>query len=244
VIPVCRRRGVALRSYQFVERRDALINAPVSGGRRIERSKVATIHRTAEVSPEASIGSGTRIWHYVQVREGVSIGRDCIIGKGAYVDLDVVIGNCVKIQNACQVYHGVTLEDGVFLGPGVILTNDKRPRAITPDGTLKTDEDWVVGKTLIKRGAAVGAGAVVLPGITVGTFALIGAGSVVTRNVPDYGLVWGNPARLRGFACPCGAQLRADPISSSSQDRVSMACPLCGTKIQVPAEAYEQIEEE
>jgi UDP-2-acetamido-3-amino-2,3-dideoxy-glucuronate N-acetyltransferase len=210
----------------------------------MERSKVTTIHRTAEVSLEASIGSGTRIWHYVQVREGVSIGQDCIIGKDVYIDLDVVIGSRVKIQNACQVYHGATLEDGVFLGPGVILTNDKRPRAINPDGTLKTDEDWAVGRTLIKRGAAIGAGAVVLPGVTIGTFALIGAGSVVTRDVPDYGLVWGNPARLRGFACPCGAQLRAIPMSSSSQDGVSMACPLCETKILVPTEAYAQIEEE
>jgi UDP-2-acetamido-3-amino-2,3-dideoxy-glucuronate N-acetyltransferase len=165
------------------------------------------VHPTADVSPRAFIGAGTRIWHQVQVREGARVGTNCIIGKGAYVDFDVIIGDNVKIQNAVYVYHGVTVEDGVFLGPGVILTNDKLPRAINPDGTLKTDDDWEVSPITIRHGASIGAGAVVLPGVTVGEFALVGAGAVVTRDVPAHGLVYGNPARLHGYVCRCGRLL-------------------------------------
>jgi UDP-2-acetamido-3-amino-2,3-dideoxy-glucuronate N-acetyltransferase len=167
------------------------------------------VHPTAEVSPQAIIGPGTRIWHQAQVRERASLGANCIVGKGAYIDFDVSIGSNCKIQNGVFVYHGVTLEDGVFLGPGVILTNDRLPRAINPDGTQKSDADWEVGPILIKRGASIGAGATILPCVTVGSFALVGAGSVVTRNVPDQGLVYGNPARLSGYVCTCGRRLTA-----------------------------------
>ena len=165
------------------------------------------VHPTADVSAMAVIGPGTRVWHQAQVREGACIGSNCIVGKGAYVDLDVTIGRNVKIQNGVYVYHGVTVEDGVFLGPGVILTNDKLPRAINPDGTLKTDADWEVSPILIRRGASIGAGAVVLPGVTVGEFAMVGAGAVITRDVPAHGLVYGNPARLQGYVCACGRPL-------------------------------------
>jgi UDP-2-acetamido-3-amino-2,3-dideoxy-glucuronate N-acetyltransferase len=165
------------------------------------------VHPSADVSPRVTIGPGTRIWHQAQVREGAHVGAHCIVGKGAYVDFDVVIGDNVKIQNGVYVYHGVTVEDGVFLGPGVILTNDKLPRAINPDGTLKTDDDWEVSSIVIRRGASIGAGAVVLPGVTVGEFALVGAGAVVTRDVPAQGLVYGNPARLHGYVCRCGRTL-------------------------------------
>jgi len=165
------------------------------------------VHPSADVSPRVTIGPGTRIWHQAQVREGAHVGAHCIVGKGAYVDFDVVIGDNVKIQNGVYVYHGVTVEDGVFLGPGVILTNDKLPRAINPDGTLKTDDDWEVSPIVIRRGASIGAGAVVLPGVTVGEFALVGAAAVVTRDVPAQGLVYGNPARLHGYVCRCGRPL-------------------------------------
>jgi UDP-2-acetamido-3-amino-2,3-dideoxy-glucuronate N-acetyltransferase len=165
------------------------------------------VHPSADVSPRVTIGPGTRIWHQAQVREGAHVGAHCIVGKGAYVDFDVIIGDNVKIQNGVYVYHGVTVEDGVFLGPGVILTNDKLPRAINPDGTLKTDDDWEVSSIVIRRGASIGAGAVVLPGVTVGEFALVGAGAVVTRDVPTQGLVYGNPARLHGYVCRCGRTL-------------------------------------
>ena len=113
-----------------------------------------TIHPTASVSNAASIGSGTRIWNQAQVREGVSIGSDCIIGKDVYIDFSVQIGDCVKIQNGALVYHGTTIETGVFIGPGAIFTNDRKPRAINPDGTLKGNDDWEVGETRVCYGAA------------------------------------------------------------------------------------------
>lgn len=186
------------------------------------------IHPSAEVSPQATIGPGTRIWHQAQVRERATLGTNCIVGKGAYIDFDVVIGDNVKIQNGVYVYHGVTVQDGVFLGPGVILTNDKLPRAINPDGSLKSDADWQVSPTLVKRGASIGAASVVLPGVTVGEFAMVGAGAVVTRDVPDHGLVYGNPARLQGYVCRCGRPL------SMVQDGVWF-CPACGERFSLPA---------
>ena len=170
-------------------------------------SNSASIHCTADVSTEAAIGPGTRVWHQAQVREGVHLGANCIVGKGAYIDFGVTIGDNVKVQNGVYVYHGVTVEDGVFLGPGAILTNDKLPRAINPDGTLKADADWEVSPILIRRGASIGAGAIILPGVTVGEFAMVGAGAVVTHDVPAHGLVYGNPARLRGYVCRCGRPL-------------------------------------
>lgn len=165
------------------------------------------IHPSAEVSSNAKIGSGTRVWHLVQIREGVVIGENCIIGKDVYIDFDVKIGNNVKVQNSALLYHGATIEDGVFIGPQVCLTNDRMPRAITSDGQLKGNDDWMVGPILIKYGASIGAGSLILPDVTVGRFALVGAGAVVTRNVPDHGLVVGNPARLVGYVCHCGRKM-------------------------------------
>jgi acetyltransferase-like isoleucine patch superfamily enzyme len=166
------------------------------------------IHPTAEVSPQAQIGEGTSIWHQSQVREGARIGSGCVISKGVYVDAHVIIGDHVKIQNYVSVYHGVTIEDGVFVGPHVCFTNDLRPRAINPDGSLKSADDWVLCETLIRQGAALGANSTIRCGITIGRWALVGSGSVVTHDVPDYGLVYGNPARLRGFVSPTGRRLR------------------------------------
>jgi len=165
------------------------------------------IHPTAEVSPKAQIGSGTRIWNFVQIREGVVIGQNCIIGKDVYVDFNVKIGDKVKIQNSALIYHGVTLEDGVFIGAQVCLTNDRNPRAITSDGHLKGNDDWIVGPILVKYGASLGAGSLILPNVTIGRFALVGAGAVVTRNVPDHALVVGNPARRVGYVCHCGRKM-------------------------------------
>ncbi len=186
------------------------------------------IHPTAEVSPRARVGAGTRIWHHAQVREGASIGRECILGKNVYIDRDVVIGDRVKIQNNASVYHGVTLEDGVFVGPHACLTNDRYPRAITPDGRLKTDEDWEVMPIRVCRGASIGAGAILLPGITVGPFAVVGAGAVVTRDVPAQGLVVGNPARLVGYVCLCGR-----PLQPREEGQV---CPACGATYRLGTE--------
>jgi len=177
------------------------------------------IHPTADVSPLAEIGDETRIWHEAQVRERARIGRECILGKGVYVDFGVQIGDRVKIQNRASVYHGVTLECGVFVGPHVIFTNDRFPRAITPDGQLKSDSDWEVGETLVKEGASIGAGSIILPGVTIGRFAMIGAGSLVTHDVVDFAIVFGNPARQWGFACCCGR-----PLSFHDEGWVCRAC--------------------
>jgi UDP-2-acetamido-3-amino-2,3-dideoxy-glucuronate N-acetyltransferase len=182
------------------------------------------IHSTAEVSEQAQIGQDTRIWHHAQIREKASVGSNCIIGKGVYVDREVVVGNNVKIQNGASIYHGVTLEDGVFIGPGACLTNDKHPRAITPAGELKGDEDWKVESITVKRGASVGAGAVILPGVVIGRFSMVGAGAVVTKDVPDHGLVQGNPARLVGYVCACGKALGTEE-GEETPGRVT--CPSC-----------------
>jgi UDP-2-acetamido-3-amino-2,3-dideoxy-glucuronate N-acetyltransferase len=183
------------------------------------------VHPTAEVSPKAQIGAGTRIWHQAQVREGAVIGENCILGKGVYVDFGVVIGDNVKIQNSALVYHGVTLEDAVFIGPHACLTNDRLPRATKADGRLKTEDDWTMEPILIRYGASIGAGAIVLPAVTIGRFAMVAAGAVVTRDIPDHGLVMGVPARLVGYVCQCGERLAL--LEKSWQ------CPTCGCAFQL-----------
>ncbi|MGD8815082.1 MAG: acyltransferase [Anaerolineales bacterium] len=189
-----------------------------------DRSEIR-IHPTAEVHESADIGPGTSIWNQSQVREGVSIGRGCILGKDVYVDFGVRIGDHVKIQNGAQIYHGVTIEDGVFVGPGAIFTNDKRPRAINPDGSLKSDDDWQVGEIRVEFGAAIGAGAIILPQVNIGKHAMVAAGAVVTRHVPDHALVVGNPAVQTGYVCACGVKL-------DEQQAGKYACPSCGTKFE------------
>jgi len=154
------------------------------------------IQATAQVHPKAIIGEKVMIWNWVQVREDAEIGEGSIISKGAYIDFGVKIGKNVKIQNNVSVYHGVTIEDGVFVGPHVCFTNDKRPRAINPDGSLKSASDWEVTPILIRTGASLGANSTILPGVVIGINALVGAGSVVVKDVPDGGVVAGNPAKL------------------------------------------------
>ena len=185
----------------------------------IKRENVR-IHPTAEVYSSVVIGAGSSIWNQCQVREGVQIGQNCILGKDVYVDFGVKLGDNVKVQNGALLYHGLTIESGVFIGPGVIFTNDKRPRAINPDGSLKTDADWVVGETTVHYGASIGAGAVILPGLAVGEFAMVGAGALVARDVPAHGLVLGNPARLIGYVCKCGEKL-------TKLETYDYFCPTC-----------------
>lgn len=195
------------------------------------------IHPTAEVSAEAKIGEGTSIWHQSQVRPGAKIGQNCILGKGVFIDVDVVVGDNVKIQNYVSVYHGVTLEEGVFIGPHVCFTNDLRPRAINPDGSLKSASDWVLSETRIRRGAALGANSTIRCGVTIGQWAMVGSGSVVTRDLPDYALAFGNPARIRGFVCPCGEQLEE---TSRTDAGVAMTCRRCHAEVIIPLADYQK----
>lgn len=179
------------------------------------------IHASAEVAESAVIGSGVQIWHQAQVRERARIGANCIIGKGAYLDADVSIGANCKIQNYALVYSGCHLGDGVFVGPSAILTNDRYPRAITPDGRLKRANDWDAGVIEIEDGVSIGAGAVVVTGVRIGRFAMIGAGSVVTHDVPPHALMIGSPAVQTGWVCRCGRPLVAD-----------LPCFVCGDSLE------------
>ena len=147
------------------------------------RDNRPSIHRTAEVSETSFIGDRTQIWNEAQVRGGAKVGSDCMLGKGVYVDEGVLIGDRVKLENRVSVFKGARLADGVFIGPHTCLLNDRRPRAITPDGHLKGPEDWSVAGIIVGEGAAIGGGCTVLPGIGIGRFAMVGAGAVVTRSV-------------------------------------------------------------
>lgn len=193
----------------------------------------AFIHPTAEVARDAVVGPGTRVWHHSQIREGARVGAECVLGKGVYVDHHVLVGDRVKLQNGVSVFFRATLEDGVFVGPHACLTNDRLPRAITPDGELKAEADWDVGQTLVRYGASVGAGAVILTGITIGRWAMVGAGAVVTRDVPDHGLVIGVPALLVGYVCACGQRLDCCAGRAAGGDGV-WRCAACGVSYELP----------
>jgi UDP-2-acetamido-3-amino-2,3-dideoxy-glucuronate N-acetyltransferase len=179
------------------------------------------IHSTAEVSPKAIIGAGCRIWNQAQIREQATLGKQCIVGKDVYIDRDVVVGDYVKIQNQAQLFRGVVIESGVFIGPRVCFTNDNFPRAINTDGTLKNDNEWELELTFVSYGASIGAGAIILPGLKIGAYAMIGAGAVVTRDVADHQLVLGNPARPHGYVCRCGNRLQLNSRA------VSWQCKIC-----------------
>jgi UDP-3-O-[3-hydroxymyristoyl] glucosamine N-acyltransferase len=160
---------------------------------------MSTIHPTALVA-SPRVGEGTRIWAWVNVLPGATIGRDCNICDRCFVENDVVIGDRVTVKCGVSLYDGLALEDDVFVGPGVIFSNDPRPRS----GRHRE----AYPRTLVRAGASLGSGAVLLPGITVGRWSMVGAGSLVTRDVPDFALAYGSPARVHGHVCRCGESLR------------------------------------
>lgn len=190
------------------------------------------VHPTAIIEEDVSIGEGTRIWHFVHIRKRARIGRNCNIGKGVYIDTEVRIGNNVKIQNFVSVYRGVTIEDDVFIGPHATFTNDLYPRSY--------NTSWEIVPTIVKKGASIGANATIVCGVTIGEYAMVGAGAVVTKDVPPFGLVYGNPARLKGFVCYCGRPLKENMIIDKNDDYVVFKCRYCGRKVFIKREDFEQ----
>jgi len=182
------------------------------------------VEASAVIENGAQIGEGTKIWHDCQVRRGAKIGKNCILGKGVFLDSGVVIGDAVKIQNYVSIYHGVTVGNGVFIGPHVCFTNDLFPRAVNKDGSPKQSNDWTVVETWIADGASLGANSTIRCGIKIGEWAMVGAGSVVTKDVSPYALVYGNPARFQGYVCKCGERLL---LVSKDLKSAHYQCPMC-----------------
>jgi acetyltransferase-like isoleucine patch superfamily enzyme len=155
-------------------------------------------HETAEIGSHVTIGKGTKIWHYAHIRENVVIGKECVIGQNVYIDSGVVIGDYCRIQNNCSIYRISKIGNFVVVGPNVVFTNDKLPRAFNRKDKPLTDNDWSAGTILVGSGVSIGAGSIILPNVSIGEYALIGAGSVVTKNVESFTLVYGNPAISHG----------------------------------------------
>ncbi|MSP71205.1 MAG: hypothetical protein EXR76_03275 [Myxococcales bacterium] len=174
------------------------------------------IHPTADVDPEAEIGAGTRIWHFSKLLGPCTVGRRCSLGQNVVIERNVTLGDNVKVQNNVSIYSGVILEDDVFCGPSMVFTNVGTPRSHFP----RRNE---YAATRVRQGASIGANATVVCGNTLGRFCFVGAGAVVTRDVPDYALVYGNPARVRGFACWCGTRL---PLRVDAEVEEA-TCPDC-----------------
>ncbi|MEV7647996.1 acyltransferase [Arthrobacter sp. NPDC089319] len=166
---------------------------------------------SADVADAARLGEGTKIWHLAQVREDAVLGANCIVGRGAYIGTGVQAGDNCKVQNYALVYEPARLGHGVFIGPAVVLTNDTYPRAVAPDGSLKSADDWTPVGVDIRDGASIGARAVCVAPVTIGAWATVAAGSVVTRDVPDFALVAGVPAKRIGWVGRAGQRLVQDP---------------------------------
>lgn len=183
------------------------------------------VREGAEVDQSATVPLSTRVWPLAQIREGASIGEDCVVGRGAYIGIDVTVGNRCKIQNYALIYEPATLGDGVFIGPAAVLTNDQHPRAVNPDGSIKSASDWNSAGVQVGDGASIGARAVCVAPVRIGKWALVAAGAVVTRDVPDFALVAGVPARQIGWVGHAGIRLERD-----KNDARVWTCPSSGRR--------------
>jgi acetyltransferase-like isoleucine patch superfamily enzyme len=191
-----------------VSRIDGLITDSAAGRRGADGVDAdVRVHHSAEVEDGARLGAGTTVWQLAHIRTGAVMGSGCTIGRGVFVDEDVVMGDRVKVQNYALVYRPARIGDGVFIGPAVVLTNDLYPRAVNVDGSSKTTADWHAAGVILRSGSAIGARSVLLPGVTVGRWAMVAAGSVVTVDVPDFAVVAGVPARRRGWVGRAGRPL-------------------------------------
>ncbi len=182
----------------------------------------ATIKDTAQVAPTAVLGDGTTVWELAQIREDARLGTGCVIGRGAYVGTGVSIGNNVKLQNYALVYEPAELGDGVFVGPAAVLTNDEYPRSIDPDGNLKRASDWQAVGVSVREGASLGARSVCVAPVVIGRWSMVAAGAVVTKDVPDFALVVGVPARQIGWVGRSGRRLVA------GEEPGTWRCPATG----------------
>ncbi|MBN9171553.1 MAG: N-acetyltransferase [Microbacterium sp.] len=203
------------------------------GGPVVSAAESAVIQATADVDDRADIGERSRVWHLAQVREGARIGADCNIGRGAYIGPDVVLGDNCKLQNYALVYEPARLGNGVFIGPAAVLTNDEFPRAANPDGSLKSADDWHAVGVTIEDGASIGARAVCIAPVTIGAWALVAAGAVVTKDVPAHALVVGVHARRIGWVGRVGRPL--------VQDGDEWVCPQSGERYRQDGETLSLI---
>lgn len=187
------------------------------------------IHPTAEVDGGACVGEGSVVWQHAHVREGARVGTECILGRGVYIGPGVEIGSRCKIQNYALVYEPAVVEDGVFIGPGAVFTNDLTPRAVNPDGSLKDADNWTRVGVAVGRGASVGARAVCVAPVRIGAWAMVAAGAVVVKDVPDFALVGGVPARQIGWVGEAGHRLKEDGAGAAG---TRWLCPATGTRYE------------
>jgi UDP-2-acetamido-3-amino-2,3-dideoxy-glucuronate N-acetyltransferase len=193
------------------------------------------IEPSADVDSGATLGDGTSVWHLAQVRDGATLGEGCVIGRGAYIGPGVRLGKFCKVQNYALVYEPAVLEDGAFVGPAAVFTNDHYPRSVTPDGALKSAHDWEPVGVTVRAGASIGARAVCVAPVTIGRWALVAAGSVVVKDVPDFALVAGVPARFVRWVGKAGVPLVAD-----SDGR--LRCPQTGqTYVEIDGNLREEV---